>query len=47
MYKPPKIKVFGPVGALTQGGSGMMSEVMDMGMMCMVNPNPNLQSGFC
>jgi hypothetical protein len=32
-YLPPKLKTFGPVGALTQGGSGDMAEMgMDMGM---------------
>jgi len=25
-YSPPQLKVFGPVGALTQAGSGTMSE---------------------
>ena len=27
-YFPPKLKVFGPVGALTQAGTGMMGEGM-------------------
>jgi len=32
-YLPPKLKTFGPVGALTQGGSAGMAEMgMDMGM---------------
>jgi len=25
-YAPPKLKVFGPVGALTQSGTGAMAE---------------------
>ena len=25
-YASPKLKVFGPVGALTQGGTGIMNE---------------------
>jgi hypothetical protein len=32
-YSTPKLKVFGPVGRLTQAGSGNRAErVMDMGM---------------
>ena len=32
-YHPPKLKIFGPVGALTQSGTAGMAEMgMDMGM---------------
>jgi hypothetical protein len=31
VYEPPILKVFGPVGNLTQAGSGVMSEVMIVG----------------
>ena len=34
-YAPPKLKVFGPVGALTQAGSGVSSEAMSNGMASM------------
>jgi hypothetical protein len=37
-YSAPKLKVFGPVGALTQAGSGTTSEVMGNGMTSM-SPN--------
>ena len=29
-YSPPKLKSFGPVGSLTQGGTGMMAEMAGM-----------------
>jgi hypothetical protein len=29
-YSPPRLQLFGPVGALTQGGSGTASESMGM-----------------
>ena len=31
-YFPPKLKVFGPVGALTQSGTGAVAERNMMGM---------------
>ena len=31
-YTPPKLKTLGPVGALTQAGSGMNTETMTMWM---------------
>ena len=31
-YSAPSIRLFGPVGALTQAGTGLNSEVMSMGM---------------
>jgi hypothetical protein len=34
-YAPPQLKVFGPVGALTQAGTGNASE--SMGMMIIGN----------
>jgi hypothetical protein len=34
-YSPPKLKEFGPVGALTQAGTGLSSEVMNNGMLAM------------
>jgi hypothetical protein len=34
-YVPPKLKEFGPVGNLTQAGSGATSEVMANGMSSM------------
>ena len=37
-YEPPKLKVFGPVGVLTQAGSGAASETMSNGMSSM-SPN--------
>ena len=30
-YSPPKLKVFGPVGSLTQAGSGLAVEGSGMG----------------
>ncbi len=40
-YSPPKLRTFGPVGVLTQGGTGNMIEgAMGMGMMMGIN-NPN------
>jgi hypothetical protein len=39
-YAPPKLKEFGPVGLLTQAGTGLISEVMAMGPVSM---NPNRQ----
>jgi hypothetical protein len=41
-YFPPKLKVFGPVGALTQAGTGMMVErtrIMMGIVTCGMNPN--------
>ena len=35
IYETPKLKVFGPVGALTQAGSGTTSEAMSNGMASM------------
>ena len=37
-YKPPELREFGPVGALTQAGTGLSSEVMSNGMASM-SPN--------
>ena len=37
-YSKPKLKVFGPVGTLTQAGSGVSSETMSNGMSSM-SPN--------
>ena len=34
-YLPPKLKEFGPVGKLTQAGTGGTSEVMGNGMLSM------------
>jgi len=34
-YLPPHLKEFGSVGALTQAGSGVDSELMSMGMSSM------------
>ena len=34
-YETPKLKVFGPVGTLTQAGSGVTSEIMSNGMSSM------------
>jgi hypothetical protein len=34
-YSPPKLKEFGPVGALTQAGSAGGSEAVNMGMQFM------------
>ena len=39
-YTSPELKVFGPVAALTQAGSGTNSEVMQNGMLSM---SPNQQ----
>ena len=37
-YSAPKLRSFGSVGALTQAGSGLSSEVMSNGMFSM-SPN--------
>ena len=34
-YVPPKLRVFGPVGVLTQSGSGVDAEAVMMGMVQM------------
>ena len=46
-YVSPKLKYFGPVGALTQSGSGMMTEngMIDMmtgELVCMTNTMRNM-----
>ena len=50
-YERPKLRVFGPVGKLTQAGSGVDSELMFNGppqnQMCMQSMNPNAQNAMC
>ena len=51
VYEPPILKVFGPVGNLTQAGSGVMSEVMIVGPvgreMCVDTNSLNHQDAMC
>ena len=51
VYESPKLTVFGPVGMLTQAGSGADSELMFVGMpgnlMCVNSNNPNAQDAMC
>ena len=43
-YNHPQLKEFGSVGALTQAGSGVDSEIMSMGMgMGMISMSPMQQ----
>ena len=50
-YERPKLRVFGPVGRLTQAGSGVDSEVMFVGppsmQMCVQSGSMNAQSAMC
>ena len=50
-YERPKLRVFGPVGKLTQAGSGPDSEVMFVGppgmQMCVQSGNMNAQIAMC
>ena len=47
-YKAPCVTVFGPVGMLTQGGSGPLGELMDNGMgMISCSMNMNVQDPMC
>jgi hypothetical protein len=43
-YAPPALREFGPVGLLTQGGSGIDSELMMNGNCSM---NPNASNAMC
>ena len=45
-YLPPKLKVFGPVGALTQSGTGVMVENTRV-MMGVTNCGPNTMRQMC
>jgi hypothetical protein len=45
-YLPPKLKVFGPVGALTQSGTGMTVENTRQ-MMMVVSCGPNTMRSMC
>jgi hypothetical protein len=51
VYEPPKLRVFGPVGKLTQAGSGADSELMTVGggtmVMDVCSNSPNAQSAMC
>jgi len=42
-YTRPKLREFGPIGALTQAGTGGMSEYMASNMMC--SGSANQQAG--
>ena len=51
VYELPTLKVFGPVGNLTQAGSGVMSEVMFVGpvgmQMCVDTGSLSQQDAMC
>jgi hypothetical protein len=51
VYERPKLRVFGPVGKLTQAGSGVDSELMFNGppdmQMCQASMSPNQIDAMC
>ena len=49
VYERPRLRVFGPVGVLTQSGSGTTSELQEAGMsgMLVCMGSPNLQNAMC
>jgi len=46
-YESPRLKVFGPVGALTQSGSGMMDEMGMINMMGVLMCSDNIMRNMC